>query len=722
MKPYFKCLFSLIAAAAVIPAAMAKEGMWTPQQLPDVGRDMRNLGLKLKPEALTDLTGFPMGAVISLGGCTASFVSATGLIVTNHHCARGSIQYNSTAEKNYLETGFLANSLGEELPAAPGSRVYVTVAIEDVTAQIVGGEVAQLKGLARYKAIDDRRKAVVSACEGDAGHRCQVSSFYGGASFQLIKRLEIQDVRLVYAPSRGIGNYGGDIDNWQWPRHTGDFSFYRAYVSPDGKPAPFDADNVPYEPEHVLTVSASGLSDGDFVMAAGYPGSTQRYRRLSEVEHVFEWEYPQWIELADLRIETIKSIAPEGTDARVKYENLLAGIKNYSINRKGQIVGAQRTRLKERRAAQEAAFNSWASAGDNAAYGQAAQSLDALIAKDIAADKKAFWIRYAADARLLRAAKTLYRLAKERTKPDAERERGFQARDLPFIKQGLQSIERRYDGRIDKALWSAVLERYLQQPKALRTAAFDDAMGFSGGESRQEIEARISSFYAASSLDALDQRMKWLEAPAKDFEASDDAFIKLAVALYPSDIAAEEKAKASAGALQQVRAQYMDAYIAWQKSQGEAVYPDANSTLRVTYGTVQGGSPQDGLIYEPFTRLEGIAVKASGIAPFDAPAALLERVEAKDYGNYNLKAIGSVPVNFLTDLDSTGGNSGSPTLDRRGNLVGLLFDGTIESVNADWDFDTRTTRSIHVDTRYMLWVMEKVDGATRLLDEMDIAR
>lgn len=722
MKPYLKCLFGLIVAACVSPAALAKEGMWTLQQLPDVGRDMRKLGLKLKPESLTDLTSFPMGAVISLGGCTASFVSDMGLIVTNHHCARGSIQYNSTAEKNYLETGFLADSLGEELPAAPGSRVFVTVEIQDVTQRVAGGEVAQLEGLARYKAIDERRKAVVSACESDPGHRCKVSSFYGGASFQLIKRLEIQDVRLVYAPAKAIGNYGGDIDNWQWPRHTGDFSFYRAYVAPDGTPAPFSAGNVPYKPKHVLSVSASGLSDGDFVMVAGYPGRTQRYRRLAEVEHVFGWEYPEWIDLADLRIATIEDQAPKGTDARVKYDDLLAGLNNYSKNRKGQIVGAQRTRLKERRAAQEAAFNAWALGNKNSAYGQAAQALDDLIAQDIEADKKAFWIRYAGDARLLRAAKTLYRLAKERAKPDAARERGFQDRDLPFIKQGLQSIERRYDGRIDKALWSAVLERYLQQPKALRTAAFDDAMGFAGGESRQEIEARISSFYAASTLDALDQRLEWLEAPTQDFEASNDAFIKLAVALYPSDIAAEEKAKASAGALQQVRAQYMDAYIAWQKSQGVPVYPDANSTLRVTYGTVQGGSPQDGLIYEPFTRLEGIAVKASGVAPFDAPEALLERVEAQDYGDYKLKAIGSVPVNFLTDLDSTGGNSGSPTLDRRGNLVGLLFDGTIESVNADWDFDARTTRSIHVDTRYMLWVMEKVDGATRLMDEMTIAR
>lgn len=722
MNSLYRLILGAAAAIIVSNNAVAVEGMWTPQQLPEVAREMRKLGLKLDPKKLTDLTSFPMGAVISLGGCTASFVSDQGLIVTNHHCARGSIQYNSTAQKNYLDDGFLAETMKDEPAAAPGSRVFVTEGIEDVTEQVVGGPVAGLKGLARYNAIDDRRKALVSACEAEPGYRCQVSSFYGGSNFQLIKRLEIKDVRLVYAPAGAVGNYGGDIDNWQWPRHTGDFSFYRAYVGPDGAPAAYARENVPYKPEHVLTVSAGGLSDGDFVMVAGYPGRTQRYRRLAEVEHVFGWEYPEWIALADLRIAVVEAAAPEGSDARVKYDDLLAGLNNYSKNRKGQIVGAQRTRLKERRAQQELAFNIWAKDDDKAQFAQAAAALDALIAEENASGQKAFWKRYAQDARLLRAAKTLYRLAKERTKPDAQRERGFQDRDIPFLTQGLQAIERRYEGQVDAALWAAILQRYLKQPKAMRTAAFDEAMGFSGGENLAVIKARVKDFYTATSLDDLDARMAWMEARPAAFEASADPFVQLAVALYASDIAAEKKAKTSAGELQLVRAQYMSALIAWKQTLGEAVYPDANSTLRVSYGTVQGGSPQDGLIYEPFTRLEGIAVKASGVAPFDAPADLLARIEAKDYGSYKLKPLASVPVNFLSDLDSTGGNSGSPTFDRRGNLVGLLFDGTIESVNADWDFDARTTRSIHVDSRYMLWVMEKVDGAKRLLDEMQIAR
>lgn len=716
-------VMSSIALAFFAPHANAKEGMWTPQQLPEIARDLRQTGLKLDAQSLTDLTAFPMGAVISLGGCSASFVSSTGLIVTNHHCARGSVQYNSTSDNNYLETGFYAETLADEVPAAPGSRVYVTTDFSDVTRDVLTAEVEALDGLARYDAIDAAKKRLVAACESDPGHRCQVSGFYGGSSYKLIKRLEIQDVRLVYAPADSIGKYGGDIDNWQWPRHTGDFAFYRAYVSPDGTPAPYDDANVPYTPDHVLKVSAGGLREGDFVMAAGYPGRTQRYRRLAEIDHAFGWEYPTWIDLADMRIATIETAAPEGSDARVKYESLLAGLNNYSKNRKGQIKGARRTRLAERRRAQEKSFDSWmAEDDDRTPYRDAVEKLDALIEEDVAADKAALWRAYAQRGQLLRAAKTLYRLAKEREKPNAERESGYQERDLPFIKQGLQAIQRRYDESVDQALWSALLHRYFQQPSDLRDMAFDQTIALGDGTTMDDINAALANLYGKSTLDELETRLGWMDADAAQFEASDDPFIQMAIALYPANMDKEQAAKTRAGALQRQRSKYMEAFIAWKNAKDEAVYPDANSTLRITYGTVMGGSPEDGLIYEPFTRLEGIAAKDSGVEPFNAPQKQLALIEKADYGPYALKSIGSVPVNFLTDLDSTGGNSGSATFNRHGHLVGLLFDGTIESVNADWDFDARTTRTIHVDTRYMLWVMEQVDKTQRLLEEMTLVR
>ena len=663
-----------------------------------------------------------MGAIVQLQGCSGSFVSDEGLVVTNHHCARGSVQYNSTAENNYLENGFLAKTKGEELPAAPGSRVYVTTAISDVTARVRDG-IDTLSPNDRYDTVDQRVKDITAECEAEAGYRCLVASFYGGKEYTLIKRLEVKDVRLVYAPADSIGKYGGDIDNWMWPRHTGDFSFYRAYVAPDGSSAEYSEDNVPYRPEHHLKVSAAGLDDGDFVMAAGYPGSTNRYTRLGEVKNTFEWTYPTFVTLLNDWIDTIEAAAPEGSDARVKYESRLAGLNNYEKNLRGQIDGARRVGLVDRRRAREAALDEWISADRSRRdYGKAIAALDTLSEESAAAARSQFWYGNASRPQLLGAAQRLYRLAKEKEKPNAERESGYQDRDMAFFRQGLQALDRRYDASVDKAEWLLFLNGYLAQPEAERVAVFDEALGLDGTDDAKQIGAIVDGYYAGTTLGDSETRLALMEATPAELEASEDPFMQLAVALYEYERALEQEGEERAGRSLVLRPAYMDAITQWQQSQGIATYPDANSTLRVTYGKVLGGSPRDGMAYMPFTTLEGITEKDTGEDPFNAPARQLEEIRAKDYGDYALDSIGSVPVNFLSDLDSTGGNSGSATLNARAELVGLLFDGTFESVNSDWDFDPRTTRTIHVDTRYMLWVMDKIDGAQNLIEEMDVVR
>ena len=706
--------FSLTATVA------AKEGMYTPDQMEELSEQLEAAGLELDPATLSDLTSFPMGAVVSLGGCSASFVSPEGLVVTNHHCARGSVQFNSTAENNYLENGFLAATKGDELPAAPGSRIYVTTEVSDVTEQMREGTKG-LEPLERYELVQQRRKDIIAACEEAAGYRCQVSGFFGGAQYKLIKRLEVRDVRLVYAPADSIGKYGGDIDNWQWPRHTGDFAFYRAYVAPDGSAADFDEANVPYAPEHHLKVSAKGVADGDFVMVAGYPGSTSRYTLLAEVENTFDWNYPTFQKLIEEWIATIETAAPEGSDARVKYESLLAGLNNYEKNLRGQMEGARRVGLVERRRAREAALAEWIAADPSRAeYGTAIAALAELSTESAQVSRTNFWYGNATRAQLFGVARRLYRLSKERLKPNAEREGGYQERDMTFFKQGMTAIDRRYDAGVDKATWILFLEGYLSQPIEERVAVFDKAMGFTAETTVEELPALLERFYDETTLGDLETRIGLMEATPEDFEASEDPFIKLAVAMYDYGFELETNSKTRAGRSLALRPDYMKAITDWQKEQGVLAYPDANSTLRVTFGNVLGGSPADGLIYAPFTTLEGITAKDTGEDPFNAPKRQLELIEAADYGEYIEASIGSVPVNFLSDLDVTGGNSGSATLNSKGELVGLLFDGTYESINSDWDFDPRTTRSIHVDSRYMLWVMEKVDGAQALIDEMDI--
>ncbi len=712
-----------LAGALISPQAAAKEGMFTPDQLPSIAEDLRATGLNLDPATLADLTAFPLGAVISLGGCTASFVSPKGLVVTNHHCARGSVQFNSTKENNYLKNGFLAASMADELPAAPGSRVYVTVQVDDVTEQITGGLNPDLAPRKRVAAIEQRQKELISNCESEPGYRCQAASFYGGLQYKLIKRLEIRDVRIAYSPADSIGKYGGDIDNWRWPRHTGDFAFYRAYVGADGSPADYSEENVPYSPPHYLEVSAAGLDYGDFVMAIGYPGRTSRYARLASVAQTFDWQYPLVVEVLTNWVAEIEAAAPEGSEARIRYEGRLAGLNNFLKNLKGQIDGARRNDLVGRRAQREAQLNAWIAADPHRSMlGQAIEKLDALAEERAVEAKRSYWYGNALRPQLLDAALRLNRLAHERQKPDAARESGFQDRDMAMFRQRMSAIDRRYDPAVDKAEWLYFLVGYLAQPAKMRIAALDEAMGLSRESIDDELSQKLDDYYAGTTLNSQETRLALMDATPQDLEQNSDPFIQLAVALYETQMAREEASKVRAGRANLLNPQYMRAIISWQQSQGHAAYPDANSTLRVTYGSVMGGSPADGLLYEPFTRLEGIVQKDTGVEPFNSPEKQLELIRAKDYGDYYLESIGSVPIDFLSDLDSTGGNSGSATLNADGKLVGLLFDGTLESVNSDWDFDPSITRTIHVDTRYMLWVMEKVDGASALIDEMIIVR
>ena len=312
-----RILSALVLSAAFAGHSIANEGMWQPHQLPDLSAQLRELGLEIDPENLSRLDQFPMNAVVSLGGCSASFVSPQGLVVTNHHCVYGSVQYNSTPDNNRLIDGFLAKQLGEEIPTAPGTRVYVTEEVTDVTADVLSGVSVSTSGIDRYKLIEANRKALIADCESSGIHRCGVSSFHQGLEYFLIKRLEVRDVRLVYAPATSIGKYGGDIDNWQWPRHTGDFGFYRAYVGRDGRPAEYSEDNVPYSPASFLEVSAKGVEEGDFVMGVGYPGSTNRYRTSAEVENEFEWYYPEARGFREDLISIINENSVEGSAARI---------------------------------------------------------------------------------------------------------------------------------------------------------------------------------------------------------------------------------------------------------------------------------------------------------------------------------------------------------------------------------------------------------------------
>ncbi|MBB5205157.1 hypothetical protein HNQ51_002476 [Inhella inkyongensis] len=715
-------LTPLCAAALALAtfSAHAAEGMWMPQQMPAQAKALKAAGLKLDPTQLAKLTEFPLGAVVQLPGCTGSFVSGQGLVVTNHHCAYGSIQHNSTAERDLLKNGFLAKNLAEELPAAPGTRVAVTVDVRDVTAEVLDSATRALSGEARSAAIEARQKALVAACEQDAGHRCSVSNFYGGALYQLRKQLELRDVRLVHAPANGVGLFGGETDNWVWPRHTGDYSFYRAYVGPDGKPADYSPNNKPYAPKQVLKISQGALNEGDFVMVPSYPGTTNRHRLPTEVAHAFDWEMPTLVKAFDEQLQLIHQATAGRRDAEIRQAGRVQGLGNGLNNWRGQLKSYAGSDILARKQADYAALQQWVAAEPKrqAEFGAAFERIEALLKQSQAVEKRELAQGFATPG-LLTLARDLLEQAHQRQLPDAQRKPGFQDRDLPRRKQRLQSLERRFDEITELKVLEHTMGQLLALPAEAQNPALLQALGLQPGMDANALRERLKTLHAETSL-ARDsaERMAWLSRSPAEFAQSRDPFIAAAVALYADDRAREAQAKALAGDLQQARSTLMRAKQAFAAAQGRALYPDANSTLRISHGQVAGRPGPDGAHWSAFSTLRGITEKHQGKGDFDAPAAQLEAIKARRFDRFGVKALDSVPVNFLATLDTTGGSSGSPVLNGKGELVGLCFDGTSDAVISDWDFNPKTTRTIVVDARYMQWQMKVVDKAEGLLKEM----
>lgn len=693
-----------------VGAASADEGQWQPHQLPQLKSELKRIGIAIPAEKLADLATHPMSAIVSLAGCSASFVSGAGLVVTNHHCAYGAIQRNSTAERNYISNGFLAKTRAEELPGGPNTRVYVTDKVENVTARVLEGMDGAMSGRERHLTAQKRIKALIAECETDKMYRCSVPSFHRGAEYYRIRQMMIRDVRLVYAPSDKIGEYGGDIDNYEWPRHTGDYAFLRAYVGKDGRPADPSPDNVPYQSKDFLVVSAEGLKNGDPILLAGYPGRTSRYRLPSEIRYARDAGYP--LQAAEYQSDLdVIAAATAGNDASaVRYASVVKSINNRMKKTLGLLDGFKRKDIAAIKDVQDAEFRAWYARQARLPAAMLAE-LDALIAADLALSEEEFAWGVATNSDLLKSARTLHRLALERQKPDAERKSGYQQRDLSFITATLTRLEQSYVGAVDQARFSGGLQRYAKLAAKSHPQGLDALL--------PAVDA-VPALYRQSKLGDTAQRVALLEQDAAAFAASGDAFVQLAVKLHDIGLSLEERREEVDGQLERVIPQYMGAVIAWKKSQGKPVYPDANSTLRVTYGTVAPYSPKDGISKGPFTTVEGIAEKHTGQHPFIAPQALLDAVKAKRYGQFKDAVLGTVPVNFLSSADTTGGNSGSAVMNKRGELIGLNFDSTYESITKDWYFDTAITRAIHLDIRYMLWVMKEIDGADNLLREMTI--
>ena len=702
-------------------------GMWEPSQmtLPQHTENFQKMGVKIDAAQLADPLKEPLAAVVWLGGCTASLVSPDGLIVTNHHCVQGALQLNSTPEKNYQVNGFLAKTKAEELPAGPAQHVMVLQAYRDVTKEMRDGLDKIKDPIARKEESEKRQKDLLHACEKDRPElRCQVSSFFGGSQYTLYEFLDIKDVRLVYVPARSVGDYGGEIDNWEWPRHTGDWSFFRAYVGKDGKPADPSADNVPFHPKHWLHVTTAGLKPNDFVMVTGYPGRTNRNETASELHHELEWYYPYLTAYLQELYDFAKSHTTDQGETAIKATTLEQYTQNGLEKYQGIMQGFQKNPdLMARKDAEDKKLKEWIAQPGHEQYKAAVEKMESIEAEKNRTARVDFdrSITFRRGSSLLSTALSFTRWADERTKKDADRKPGYQDRDMPRAIGGQKQFARSYDPVLDRGQFRLTLVRALQLPEADR-AWLSTLLGVKKGTKIDEalIDKTLDAWYKASKLTDEKTRLDLLQkGTLAQLKASKDPFVQAAQRVYPIERAEEKKDDARTGELMLVTPLYMDAL---KQVLGGALAPDANSTLRITYGTVKSLHPQSKDPADwPFTTATQILAKDTGKDPFNSPQKLLEAIKAKKFGPYADPSLGGdLPVDFESDLDITGGNSGSPTLNDKGELVGLAFDGNKEGLASDAVFDGKTTRTIQVDARYMIWTMDLLDNADHLIKEMGL--
>ncbi|PYQ30106.1 MAG: S46 family peptidase [Acidobacteria bacterium] len=677
---------------------LADEGMWMPQQMPHLADSLQKLGFKIDPARFSDLTGDPLGAVVLIPGCTASFVSPDGLIVTNHHCAFGSIQHNSTPQRDLITNGFLAKTREEELPAAPGTKVWVTTNIEDVTKRMTENIDARTPDAGRARTLDRREKELVAECEKPGGLRCSVSSFFEGSQYLRTTRMELTDVRLVYAPAEAIGNFGGDIDNFEWPRHVGDFSFYRAYQN--GKP---------YKPAHWLKLATSGVNEGDPVMVIGYPGRTFRYKTADEVRNYQEFVYPVNIRYFSEALKMMEDAGKNDKDAKIKNASRIESFANSLKNYQSVSEGFAKDHIFEARVAREEQMNTTMRSRNTTLDDIAAANHEKLRTRE--RDLILDWLPR---AQMVGQAFNIARVATERPKKDIDRLARYQEREWPSLLQSSVRAQRTLELHSDRAILGTFLNEAAKLPADQRIKPIDDAVAAAAS-----VNALLDRLYGSTKVASQEERAKMLNESTAQLRARNDAMVDFALSLLPLLNAREERDMAWSGAMIRLRPRYFE--LLRNMSGNAPIYPDANSTLRITFGRIAGYRPKDATWYTPQTTLRGVVEKEKGEEPFASPKTLLDA--AKDPNSmvgHQDPDLKDVPVNFLSTCDTTGGNSGSPTLNANGELVGLLFDGNYESIDADFLFHEADTRSIHVDTQYMLWIMDAVDHADHLMKELGV--
>ena len=703
-----------IALMMLVMGARADEGMWLPYSINGQNlADMQRLGCKLTAEQIFSFNQPSLkDAIVQFGGgCTGELISPEGLLLTNHHCGLSYVQSHASVEHDYLQDGFWARSKAEELPNE-GLTVSFLAYIEDVTTAILKGVTDDMSEADRAAKISENGKKLTLERKGKRDVEVEIVPFYHGNQYILFEYDVYRDVRLVACPPWGIGKFGADTDNWTWPRHKGDFCIFRVYTAPDGSPAKYSKDNIPMKSKHYLPISLKGVQPGDYTMILGYPGSTDRYSASGAVKNVIELEGPAIVDCRTTKLEQYRKHMDADPAVFIQYASKQASVSNYWKYYIGQVKQLKRNKVYEKRLEQEQAFRQWAAQDKNrkAKYDGIFDEMNnywnhqSKYQKALIYHREAGWHGGEAVTFALRFRQLNSIIENKTATPNAIKERAN------GMKKSIQDFFKDYNKALDRDVTIALLNLVY---KDVNPAQLPATIKKVGDKNHGDFTAFVDNAFAKSIFVDQAKMEAWLNNPKS--LSKDPVYALMYDILQSYWNLSDQAEKVECGRANRL---YMEGLMEMQKDRN--FYPDANFTMRLTYGSVQDCQPADAITYNYITTLDGVMAKYKpGNWEFDVPQDLIKLWENHDYGRYADKN-GDLVVNFITTNDITGGNSGSPVIDANGNLVGLAFDGNWEAMSGDIAFENEVQRTICMDMRYLLFIIDKMANAQNLMQELKI--
>ncbi len=712
----------LLVCLASVCIGQSNGGMWLPNLLADLNEEeMQSLGMQISAQDIYDVnTGSLKDAIVHFGGfCTGEVISAQGLVLTNHHCGYGQIQSHSTVEDNYLDDGFWAMDRAEELPN-PGLYVKFINKIEDVTAYATNGVTDDMSLEARNEKINANLKIFEEKASLGEFEELEVKAFYAGNQYYAFYTISYPDVRLVGAPPSSIGKFGAETDNWVWPRHTGDFSLFRIYADKDNNPAAYSEDNVPYTAKHYLPINISGAEEGDFTMVFGFPGRTNEYLPASAVAQTAKVVDPARVAMRDVALKVMDKYMRADEATKIKYASKFASIANYWKKWIGEMQGLERSKAVAKKSAYEQDFQSRLETNQEwqTKYGTLLAELNETYAQlQPYAEVNAYHSELTGrNTLMLNVAYYMDRLATMYETDGPEAYESFKGRLLNY----LQGQYKNYDEEVEAEVFAALINLYFEKVPG---KFLDQELMPIIGKTKEQANAFAKALYKSSQLTSFEQLEEILARPAEEAIAAlqKDEMVKFYQKLNrPFKTTVEPYYKKYNDRAIDLQRTYMEAQL--EVFSDKRFFPDANSTMRVTYGQVKGYYPKDAVYYGTHTYLDGVMEKyVPGDYEFDVPTKLIHLHNKKDYGDYAAEN-GKLPVNFIASNHTTGGNSGSPAIDANGNLIGLNFDRAWEGTMSDINYDPAICRNIMVDARYILFIIDKYAGAEHLIKEMTLVK